>query len=80
MKTIIKNKEGLFSYEILETWRAGLVLTGPEVKAVKAGQISLKGSFIQFDVKQELWLINAYIAPYKPASGVQNGYDPYQRR
>jgi len=80
MKTIAKNKEGLFSYEILDTWKAGVVLSGPEVKSVKLGQISLKGSFVQFDSRQELWLVNAYIAPYKPAKGAQAGYDPYQRR
>lgn len=80
MATIIKNKEGLYSYEIIDTWQAGIVLSGPEVKSVKLSQISLKGSFVQFDSKQELWLVNAYIAPYKPAKGVQAGYDPYKRR
>jgi len=80
MATIIKNKEGLYSYEIIDTWHAGIVLSGPEVKSVKLGQMSLKGSFVQFDARQELWLMNAYIAPYKPAKGVQTGYDPYQRR
>ena len=80
MKIIAKNKEGLFSYEIIDTWQAGIVLSGPEVKSIKLGQISLKGAFIQFDARQELWLVNTYIAPYKPAKGVQAGYDPYQRR
>ena len=80
MKTIIKNKEGLFSHEIIDDWKAGIVLTGPEVKSIKLGQISLKGSFVQLDGNGELWLVNAYVAPYKPASGVQAGYDPYHRR
>ena len=80
MKIIVKNKEGLFDYRILENWQAGLVLSGPEVKSVKLGQISLKGSFVQIDSKNECWLVNAYIAPYRPAQGVQGGYDPYQRR
>lgn len=80
MPVITKNKEGFFNYEIIDKWQAGIVLTGPEVKSVKGGQISLKGAFISFDPQGELWLINAYIAPYKPAQGVQAGYDPYQRR
>jgi len=80
MKTITKNKEGLFGHEILESWTAGLVLSGPEVKAVKLGQLSLKGSFVQIDHKNEVWLVNTYISPYKPATGHQTGYDPYQRR
>lgn len=80
MKTITKNKEGLFSYEILEAWQAGIVLSGPEVKSIKLGQISLKGSFIQLDAQRELWLVNAYVAPYKPAKNAQAGYDPYQKR
>lgn len=80
MKLITKNKEGLFDNEILESWTAGLILTGPEVKSIKLGQTSLKGSFVQIDSKNEIWLVNAYIAPYKPASGRQNGYDPYKRR
>lgn len=80
MKIITKNKEGLFGHEILETWTAGLVLSGPEVKAVKGGLISLKGAFVQIDSNNEVWLVNTYIAPYKPAATQQTGYDPYGRR
>lgn len=80
MKIITKNKEGLFSHEVLESWRAGLVLSGPEVKATKGGLISLKGSFVQTDKNNEAWLVNAYIGPYKPAKSQQTGYDPYRRR
>jgi SsrA-binding protein len=80
MSVIIKNKEGLFGYEIIDTWRAGIVLSGPEVKAVKLGQISLKGSFVQIDNKNEVWLVNCHISPYKPAKGHQTGYNPDKRR
>ena len=48
-KIIAANKDGLFNYEILETYQAGLVLSGPEVKAVKLGQMSLKGSYATID-------------------------------
>lgn len=80
MKIIIANKEGLFGNEVLEKWQAGIVLSGPETKSVKLGQVSLKGSFIQIDSKGEVWLINAYIGPYKPAKGQQAGYDPSKKR
>lgn len=80
MGVISRNKEGLFNYEILEKYSAGLVLTGPEVKAVKGGQISLKGSYISVDPRGEVWLINCHISPYKPASGHQQGYQPNQPR
>jgi len=49
MKIIINNKEGLFNNEIIEKWQAGIVLSGPETKSAKLGQVSLKGSFVQID-------------------------------
>ncbi|MFA5047954.1 MAG: SsrA-binding protein SmpB [Patescibacteria group bacterium] len=80
MPAIAKNKTGLFNYEPLEKFQAGLVLTGAEVKAIRLGHINLKGSYIQIDGHNEVWLINCYIAPYKPAAGHQVAYDPYGRR
>jgi len=80
MAVIVKNKEGLFSYEILEKYNAGLVLSGPEVKAVKGGQISLKGAYVSIDSQGEVWLVNCHISPYKPASGQQQGYQPARPR
>ena len=79
-KTIQKNKTKLFNYEIIETYKAGLVLTGPEVKSVKAGHISLKGSYISIDNKNEAWLVNCHISPYLPAAGHQTDYQPDRRR
>lgn len=79
-KNITKNKDGLFNYEVIECYQAGIVLSGPEVKSVKKGQISLKGSYVTIDPKQEVWLVNAHISPYKPAAEVQKKYDPDQKR
>ena len=79
-KTIATNKEGLYNYEIIETYQAGLVLSGPEVKAAKLGQMSLKGAYISFDSHNEAWLVKAYITPYKPAKGAQEKYDPSRKR
>ncbi|HBK34808.1 SsrA-binding protein [Candidatus Uhrbacteria bacterium RIFOXYA2_FULL_40_9] len=79
MSTLALNKKALFDYEILEKFEGGLVLSGPEVKSVKAGHVQLKGAFLYIH-KGELWLKNAFIAKYEPATGVQKEYDPYQDR
>jgi SsrA-binding protein len=80
MKTIAQNKNALFNYETIETYEAGIVLSGPEVKSVKNGHLQLKGSYISIDADGEAWLVNAYISPYKPAQGAQQKYDPDRRR
>lgn len=78
MATLAINKKARFDYEILETCEGGLQLTGSEVKAIKGGQVQLKGSFLYIQ-RGELWLKGAYVAPYKPA-GEQKEYDPYRDR
>lgn len=80
MPTIATNKKALADFTILEKIEAGIVLTGPEVKSVRAGQINLKGSYATVDSSGTAWLIGAHIAPYKPAHGHQQGYDPTQSR
>lgn len=70
MPALAQNKKASFDYEILEKYEAGLVLFGHEVKAVRAGQLSLKGSFISVRQKnghQELYLLSCQISPYKNA-------------
>lgn len=80
MNLIVKNKEALFNYEALEKFQAGIVLSGPEVKSVKKGQISLKGAYVTIDKNNEIWLINAHISPYLPAKGKQEKYEPIRAR
>ena len=79
-KQIASNREGLFNYEVLEKFQAGISLTGPEVKSVKAGRISLKGSYIRIDGDSEVWLINCFVAPYLPAKSHQENYRPDRHR
>ncbi len=70
MPQLAQNRKANFDYEILDKYEAGLVLYGHEVKAVKAGQVSLKGSFISVrtkDGKTELYLVGCQISPYKQA-------------
>ena len=78
MKTLAQNKPVRHNYDILETYEAGLVLTGSEVKAAKSGHISLKGSFAKF-ISGELFLINAHIGPYKFTSPDKQ-HDPLRNR
>lgn len=59
-ETIAKNKKAYHDYEILEKFEAGLVLKGSEVKAIRAGRVNLKDSFVRF-VKGEAFLFNAHI-------------------
>lgn len=59
-ETIAKNKKAYHDYFIEEKYEAGLVLSGSEVKGIRAGRVNLKDSFIRF-VKDEAFLFNAHI-------------------
>lgn len=78
MPTLATNRRAKFDYRILETYEAGLVLAGHEVKSVKKGHISLKGSYVIIR-NEEAWLINAQIAPYQPKN-TPSDYDPMRSR
>lgn len=83
MSVLALHKRAAFDYEFLEKFQAGLVLTGPETKAAKAGSANLSGSFVVFrgsgGLRPEAYLINAYIAPYKYA-GKKESYNPERAR
>jgi SsrA-binding protein len=64
MTTIAINKRANFDYALTDKYEAGLVLTGAEVKSIKTGHLSLKGSFVTFK-GSELYLTNADIPTYK---------------
>ena len=76
-KIVATNKQAYHNYNIIETYEAGLVLQGSEVKSIREGQINLKDSFIRID-DGEAYILNMYIAPYKPAAKLQ--HDPYRKR
>jgi len=80
MSTLATNKKGLHDHQVIEKIEAGIVLSGPEVKSVKAGQINLKGSYISIDGKSQVWLVGAHISAYKPAVSVQTDYQPSGKR
>lgn len=66
MKIIARNKKAFHDYQILERMEAGIVLSGDEVKSLRAGKVSLIGAFAVFK-QGELYLINCLITPYDKA-------------
>ena len=61
---LINNKKAYYDYDILETKKAGIVLTGSEVKSLRSGKGSLKGSYGMIK-NNEVYLINFHISPYQ---------------
>lgn len=66
MGTLAINKKANLDYFLVDEYEAGLVLNGQEVKSIRGSQVSLKESFVTLK-GTELYLTNAYIAPYKQA-------------
>jgi SsrA-binding protein len=60
---VIKNKKASFDYEFVETFTAGIALTGTEIKSLRAGKASLVDSYCVI-IRNELWTKNMYIAEY----------------
>lgn len=77
VKEVIFNKKARFEYELKDKFEAGLVLTGAEVKSLRAGKCQLKDSYISFK-GNEAFLQNAHISYYGPATN-QN-HDPERLR
>ncbi|XLQ20449.1 MAG: SsrA-binding protein SmpB [Candidatus Moraniibacteriota bacterium] len=78
MSTLAVNKKAKFDYEFIEKYEAGLVLFGHEVKSIKTGHISLKGSFVTIH-NNEMYLTNALVPLYQHAGNIKD-YDPNRSR
>jgi SsrA-binding protein len=81
MPILAVNKKANFDYQLLSSHEAGLMLTGPEVKSVKASHVSLKGAFVtKLERKGRLtfYLSNANISPYPYADNTD--YEPTRSR
>ena len=76
-KVIATNRKARYNYEILDTFEAGIVLRGSEVKSLRDAQIQLKDSYASIR-GGEVWLENAHIAPYSFAEG--GGHEPERPR
>ena len=76
-KTLASNKKAFHEYHILEKFQAGIVLTGTEIKSIRAGKINLKDSYARVE-KGEVWLFKAHISPYE--MGNIYNHDPERKR
>lgn len=63
-KLIAENRQARRDYFVLERFEAGIVLTGTEVKSLRAGKLTLKDSYVD-ERRDELYLVSAHIAPYE---------------
>lgn len=77
IKIITKNKKAKFNYKILDTFEAGLVLRGSEIKSIRDHNISIEQAYVYID-GEEAWLMDAYIHPYEQASSFN--HDPKRKR
>ncbi|MBI1895720.1 MAG: SsrA-binding protein SmpB [Acidobacteria bacterium] len=77
IKILSDNRQARHHYHLLETYEAGLALTGTEVKAAKAGKVQLKDAYADIE-RGEAWLINAHISHYSHGN-IQN-HDPERKR
>ncbi len=76
--SIARNKRAYFDYEIIDKIECGLVLEGCEVKSIRKGDVHLRDSYAMIK-GSELFLLNAYIAPFKQASSFSHP-DPSRTR
>lgn len=76
-KVVATNRKARHDFEILDTYEAGLVLTGSEIKSIRAGHVNLREGFVQ-PRGDELWLLNVHIASYEQAG--MFGHDPLRPR
>jgi SsrA-binding protein len=76
-KQIAANRRARHEYAVLDTYEAGVVLTGTEVKSLRQGNASLVDGFAMIK-NGELWLEGMHIAPYK--QGSYSNVDPFRRR
>lgn len=66
-ETIAVNRRARHDYDVLETYQAGLVLTGTEIKSIRARRVDIRDAYAQVE-REEAWLHNMHISPYQPAS------------
>lgn len=77
-KTVASNRRARHDYDIQETYEAGIVLTGPEVKSLRSGRASLTEAYGRVE-EGEIWLENLHIPPYQHDS-TGRPYEPRRRR
>ena len=76
-KVIAENRKAFFDYAILDSYQAGIVLAGTEVKSIRLGRVNLKDSFARVE-NGEIWLFNMHVSPYQ--QGGRYNLDPTRQR
>ena len=76
-KVIATNRKASHNYFLDDRFEAGLVLTGTEIKSIRAGRVNLQAAYVQAR-GDELWLVEAHIAPYE--HGGRQNHDPKRPR
>ncbi len=74
----IKNKKASFEYSFLDTYVAGIVLTGTEVKAIRMGNVNMQEAYCFFNQNGELFVKNLHISKYN--EGTYNNHEPMRER
>lgn len=77
-QVVATNRRAHFEYEVVDTFEAGIMLSGPEVKALRQGHANLGDAFAGVH-RGEVWLEKLHISPYEPATRDNPG-DPQRRR
>jgi SsrA-binding protein len=77
IKIIARNRRAFHEYEILDTWEAGIVLVGTEVKALRDGRVNLGDAYAELK-DGEGWLLKLHIGPYD--MGNRENHEPFRRR
>ena len=77
IKVISHNRKAFHDYLISETIEAGLVLTGTEIKSIRAGKVNIRDAYARPDGK-ELWLLNSHVSQYD--KGNRYNHDPMRPR
>jgi SsrA-binding protein len=78
MKLISSNRKAYHDYIILESFEAGIVLTGTEIKSIRAGQVNLREGYARADGNGDMWLYNVHISKYDPGS--RYNHEPTRNR
>src|SRR5690606_15531768 len=76
-KVVARNKKAFHDYHIEDTYEAGIVLTGTEIKSIRQGRVNLKDSYALID-KGEIYLLNMHISPFE--QGNRFNPDPTRTR
>ena len=76
-KTVARNRKANFNYAIEDTYEAGIVLKGTEIKSIRAGKVQINDAFVLIR-NNEAWVSNMHISPYE--QGNRHNHDPLRAR